>query len=64
MDSGMGGMILIEDTTDSSVPQHIQHVSCPLNCEHDVQIVFQSTMIYSGLEFTFLQLEMQDNLFR
>jgi len=61
----MGGLILVEDPTDSSVPQHIQQVSCPSNCEHDIQIVFQSTLIYSSFGgFSTLQIMIQDNLFK
>ena len=61
----MGGLLVIEDPTDSSVPQHIQQVSCPLNCAHDIQMVFQSTLIYArGGGFATLQIAMQDNLFR
>jgi len=60
----MGGMIIIEDPTDSSVPQHIQKVSCPLNCEHDIQMVFQPTLLFSPFGgFAELQMMIQDNLF-
>jgi len=61
----MGGMIIIEDPTDSSVPKHIQQVSCPLNCEHDIQMVFQPTLLYTPFGgFAILQIMIQDNLFK
>jgi len=61
----MGGMILVEDPTDSSVPQHIQQVSCPSNCEHDIQMVFQPSLVYSPFGgFAQIQRLIQDNLFK
>jgi len=60
----MAGLILIEDPTDWSVPQHIKDVSCPSNCEHDIELIFQSTLIYSDGGFAYMQMMMQDNLFR
>jgi len=60
----MGGLILVEDPTDSSVPQHIQQVSCPSNCEHDIQIVFQATLLYVPFGgFSTMQIMIRDNLF-
>jgi len=65
VESGLGGMIIIEDPTDSSVPKHIQQVSCPLNCKHDIEMVFQSTLFYSPFGgFVSIQILIQDNLFK
>jgi len=64
VDSGLAAFILIEDPTDHSVPKHIQDVSCPSNCKHDIQLVFQSTLSYSrDLGFSDGQRLVQDNLF-
>jgi len=64
VDSGLLGMIIIEDPTDCSVPKHIQKVSCPSNCEHDIQLLFQSNLFYSVFGFADVQMLMKDNLSR
>jgi len=59
----MAGLILIEDPTDWSVPWHIRRVSCPLNCEHDIQLIFQSQLTYHSFGFSQTQRLIKDNLF-
>ena len=64
----MAGMIVVEDPTTGTyaAPPHLAAVSCPNNCKHDVQLVFQPTLIYAGNNgFGNLQERIQDNdLFR
>jgi len=62
-DSGMSGLILIEDPADCSVPRHIRRVSCPLHCEHDIQLIFQAQLAYRGFGFSQAQRLIRDNLF-
>ncbi|XP_078492349.1 laccase-like [Ciona intestinalis] len=63
---GMGGLIIIEDDP-ATMTTELASVSCPGNCEHDVQILLQ-TFQYSPEErsgHSFLQREMHDDkLFR
>ena len=62
-DSGMAGLILIEDPADCSVPRHIRRVSCPLHCEHDIQLIFQAQLAYHSFGFSQVQRIIKDNLF-
>jgi len=59
----MAGLILIEDPTDWSVPWHIRRVSCPLHCEHDIQLIFQAQLAYQNFGFSQAQRTIKDNLF-
>ncbi|XP_078484901.1 multicopper oxidase mco-like [Ciona intestinalis] len=67
---GLSGMIIVEDPTTGSavMPDHLAAVSCPNNCAHDVQLLFQPTMQYinnAGRGFANQQQDIEDNpLFR
>ena len=45
---GMAGMIIVEDPIagEFAAPPHLQAVSCPDNCENEVQLLFQPTLQY------------------
>lgn len=44
----MSGLLIIEDNpVRSDMPMLLRNVSCPLYCEHDLQMVFQPTLMYS-----------------
>ena len=68
--SGMAGMIIVEDPTSGpmAAPQHLANVSCPNNCQHDIQLLFQPTLSYinnARRGFANLQRTIQDDqLFR
>lgn len=42
-------MIIVEDSVDDlkNIPE-LAAVSCPQNCEHDVQMVFQPLLAYAN----------------
>lgn len=49
--SGLAGMIVVEDDI-SKTPQHLLDVSCPLNCQHEVRLLFQPTLMYRNTDYT------------
>uniref|UniRef100_F6YQV7 ferroxidase n=3 Tax=Ciona intestinalis TaxID=7719 RepID=F6YQV7_CIOIN len=62
--SGMAGMIIVEDDADATTPSHLRAVSCPENCAHDIQLMFQPTLQYinnGGRGFANIQQTIQDN---
>jgi len=48
VESGMAGMIIVNDPTTSATPAHIQAVSCPDNCKHEIPLIFQPVLMYKG----------------
>ena len=59
-------MIIVDDDTsgDAAAPAHLLAVSCPDNCAHDIQLMFQPTMQYinnAGRGFANLQAQIEDN---
>ena len=59
----MAGMIVVEDPLSGpmAAPRHLAAVSCPNNCEHDVQLLFQPTLSYKTRGFPLLQKIIRDN---
>ncbi|XP_078487368.1 uncharacterized protein LOC144745236 [Ciona intestinalis] len=46
--SGMAGLIIIQDNPyHFNTPYELRMVSCPLNCNHDMQMLIQPTLQYS-----------------
>nr|CAB3262461.1 uncharacterized protein LOC100179801 [Phallusia mammillata] len=61
--SGMAGMIIVEDEeTDPGLSQQLKSVSCPFNCEHDIQLIFQPTLLYSNVKNAYKFASMQDDI--
>ena len=64
---GMAGMIIVEDpiTGEFAAPPHLQAVSCPNNCENEVQLLFQPTLQYSQSPHGYARVQREiDDLFR
>ena len=62
----MAGMIIVEDPKSgpAAAPAHLAAVSCPDNCQHEVQLLFQPTLAYinnANRGFANLQNNIQDN---
>ena len=62
----MAGVIIVEDETtgSSAMPAHLDAVSCPNNCQHEVVLLFQHMLGYinnAGRGFANLQNEIEDN---
>ena len=67
---GMAGMIIVEDPIagEFAASPHLQAVSCPDNCENEVQLLFQPTLQYInqfGRGYANIQQQIEDDdLFR
>ncbi|XP_039269784.2 uncharacterized protein LOC120344568 [Styela clava] len=59
--SGMSGMIVVEDPVTTNP---ISSYSCPNNCDHEIQLLFQPTMLYKtaddGFSFVRIQKRIRD----
>ena len=59
--SGMAGMLIVEDNPDK-IASELEAISCPNNCENDLQFVLQSLQ-YASIDdgdFAALQKEIGD----
>jgi len=62
--SGMAGMIIVLDPSEGAAapPSHLAAVSCPGNCQHDIQLLFQPVLSYiGGNGFSNIQDDIQDD---
>lgn len=63
--SGMAGMIVVEDhVLKANDPQYISYYSCPVNCDREVHLLFQPTLLYKiaqdGFSFARIQQKIGD----
>lgn len=47
VNGGMSGMLIVEDDI-FDMPHELSAASCPLNCDKDIQLVFQPMLIFGG----------------
>lgn len=63
--SGMAGMIVIEDRViNADDSQSVSFYSCPVNCDREVHLLFQPTLLYKiavdGFSFARIQQKIGD----
>jgi len=59
-------MIIVEDE-EKEVSEQLRSVSCPWNCQHDLQLIFQPLLVYAekgtgGKSFSKLQQKIGDRV--